>query len=302
MALPAQPTDRADQVFRIGPEDLVVRSSSIVAGSISDYSKEVQRYSGTGPGAMALEWITRGRIDHPTMLKGAPPPAPIFFSRQERSALSPGPPTVPIWELAFGELKPSGQAILFIDSGGGLRALPSGTGDQDLIALVKDVVRIQGIRDPGPQRRSWLEYLTSAPAPEGRRVALRSLVRAGIDWRQMEPALMRFWTEPGTSGDLRAFAFGFVAFQLTVQTWRDAPGEPANFLCRVFSAEKETEQQLRYLQNIKLLLSYTVEEPRQDSRRPVQQSILGCLATWASRGLTDRDLQQEYDRILERYR
>jgi hypothetical protein len=302
MALPAQPTDRADQVFRIGPEDLVARSSSVVAGSISDYSKEVQRYSGTGPNAIALEWVARGRIDGPTVFKGAPPPAPISFSRQERSALSPGPSAVPIWELAFGELKPSGQAILFIDSGGGLEALPNGTGDQDLIALVKDIVRIQGIRDAGLQRRSWLQYLITAPTSEGRRVALRSLAHGGVDWRQMAPALTQFWSEPATSPDLRAFAFGFVAFQLTSQAWSDAPGEPGNFLCRVFSAEKETEQQLRYLQNIKLLLSYTVEEPRQDSRRPVQQSILGCLATWASRGLTDRDLQQEYNQIIQRYR
>ena len=301
MAFPAEPMDRADQVFRIGPEDLVAQSSSIVAGSIVSYSREIQRYSAPGPDAIALVWTAQGRIDNPTTLKGAPPPVPIRFSKPERSFFLAPSSTTPIWETAFGELAPSGRAVLFFGEDAGPRVLPSGSGDQDLIALVKDIVRIQAIRDPDQQRRSWLQYLAGAPSMEGRHAALRSLVRAGAGWSEMEPALTQLAIAERTPPDLRAFAFGFVAYQVTVQTWGARSKGSLDFLCQMFSAETGTEQQLRYLQSFKLLLSYAVEEPRQESRRLVQQSIMGCLETWASHGLSVRELRQEYNQVRQKY-
>jgi hypothetical protein len=302
MAFAGDLADRADQIFRIGPETLVAQSSKIVAGQIVAYSREVHRNSGPGPNAMPMEWTAQGHIDHPVVLKGASPPAPIYFSKLERSSLLPSSPIAPSWEMALGELMPGGQAILFFVDRVNPKVLPAGTGEGDLLVLVKDIVRIQDIRGRDEQIRGWLQYLATAPTSEGQRAALRSLVSLGANWSQVEPALAQLAAGKSVTPDLRAYVFGFVSYHLTAETWGVSPNGPLEFLCRMFSTEKGPEQQLRYLQRIKLLLLYTVAEPLEESRRPVRESLIRCLETWASRGLTDPELKQEYDQLRQKYR
>ena len=45
MASMVIPDGRADQIYRIGPEDLVAATPTIVAGPVSGYAKEVRKYS-----------------------------------------------------------------------------------------------------------------------------------------------------------------------------------------------------------------------------------------------------------------
>jgi hypothetical protein len=289
MGSPPAPTDRADQIFRTGPEELVASSSTIVTGTVSGYSREVQKSSAPNVGGLPIEWTAHAQIDRPIPLKGKPPAAPIHFSRHELSFMAPTNATGPIWEMDFGELKPDGQAVLFFSEGPEPRVVPTGEGATDLVTLVKEIVRIQAMPDPGMQREAWLQYLANGPSAEGCRVALRSLVRAGAEWSQIETGVASL----PPNADLRAFAFAFVAFHVAAETWGKDPERPVDFLCRTFSAERDVEQQLRALQSFKLLL--------RDAAQPLRGRLLACLQAWQSRGLSDPQLIHEYQQIQTQY-
>jgi hypothetical protein len=302
MASTAVPADQADQIFRIGPEDLVAGSSSIVSGRVSLYAQEVQKYSQPGKSGLPLEWIARGQINRPTLLKGTAPPAPIRFSRAEHSRFQPTNSAISIWEESFGELSPDGQVVLFFGKEDSvLKVLPSGSDQQNLVALVGDIVAIQAIPDPARQRQSWAQYLGSAGTEEGREAAMRSLVRAGADWTEMEVAFRALFAQTGLSGDARTFAFSFVAFHVTQGTWGNDVNQAVELLCQTFSTEKNPKQQLRYLQSFKLILVYAVQVPQQKSRQPLKQSVAECLRAWASPGISDPAVAQEYKQIRSQF-
>lgn len=293
-----------EQVFKLGPEDLVATSPVIVAGPVSGYSRQVQKHSQPGPDGFPLEWVATGQIQELHALKGEAPLGPLSFSRAERSVFLPLDPATPVWEREYGEFSPQGQAVLFLGAGDPhpiIKVLPSGSGEQDLVGLVRDIVRIQLIQDPAQQRHGWLSYLTSVRSDEGRRAALRSLVGGGVGWSQMAPALKTLFEEPGVSQNSRGFAFGFVAFHVVGGTWGEQAEAAVDLLCQVFSGERDADVALEYLQSFKLMLDYTIEEPLQMSREPLRKHILQCLEKWASTGLRNAELEEEYEEIRANY-
>ncbi len=295
---------RADQIYRVGPEDLVAATRTIVAGPVSGYAKDVLKYSQPGPDGFPLEWIASGRIDQPKLVKGDAVSGPIPFSRTERSFFLPVDPEALVWERDFGDLSPTGQVVLFLSDGDpqqAPKALPSGRGEQDLIELVKGIVEIQAIRDPVQQRQAWLGSLTGAHSDEVRRVALRSLVHVGTSWSQMAPPLKVLLSEPGFSNNIKAFAFGFVAFYVTEGKWLKENSAATDLLCQAFSSQRQSSLEIQYLQSFKLILRYTAEEPLIESRQPLRRSIMKSLELRASLGVEDPTLGEEYKRIRVQY-
>jgi hypothetical protein len=295
---------RADQIYGLGPEDLVAATPTIVAGPVSGYAKQVQKYSEPGPNGFPLEWVASGRIDQPKSIKGSVVSGPLPFSRPERSFFLPVDPEGPIWERDFGDISPNGQVVVFLNDGDPRRAgktLPSGNQEQDLVELVRGIVEIQAIRDPTQQRQAWLRSLTGAHSDEARRVALRSLVRAGADWSQMAPALKTLFSEPALSNNIRAFAFGFVAFYIAEEKWPKENSAAIDLLCQAFSTQRESSLEIQYLQSFKLILRYTAEEPLNESRQPLRRRIMETLEQRAAHGVEDPTLREEYKRIRTQY-
>jgi len=295
---------RADQIYRLGPEDLVAAARTIFAGPVSGYTREVRKYSQPGPDGFPLEWVAKGRVDHPKSLKGDAAPEQISFSRAERSFFVPADPEVPLWERDFGEITANGNVVVFL-SGGDTRqepkALPSGIQEQDLIELVKGIVDIQAIHDPIQQRHAWLSFLTSARSDEARRVAMRSLVRGGANWGEMAPSLNSVLSSPGLSGNIKVFAFGLVAFYVTEERWPKESNAAVDLLCHAFLSQKESSLEVQYLQSFKLILRYTAEEPHHKARQPLRKNIMEALERRAALRLEDPTLNEEYKRIRAQY-
>jgi hypothetical protein len=297
-------TERADQIFRIGPETLVASSSTIVAGRVSHYHKEVLKVSQPGPDGFPLEWKITAELADPVTLKGSPVSKPISFSRNEHSFMSPVPTRNPRWEQDYGELVPDGTVVLFLsgaDSQSIQKVLPGGTGEQDLASLVKEIVSIQRLTNPKERIEHWLAYLAAGPLSEGFRVALRSLAQAGAPWQELEPALRKILMQASLSADIRAFAFGFVAFNITQNKWEAHAGAALDLLCSSFSGQADPKLALRNLGNLSLVLYYASEQPVQASRRSLREQTVKCLRSWASLGFADQDLAEEYKRIRQQY-
>jgi hypothetical protein len=296
--------DRADQIFRIGPETLVASSSTIIAGRVSHYHKDVLKVSQPGSDGFPLEWKITAELADPVTLKGSSVPQPIAFSKLEHSFMSPVPTQNPRWEQDYGELVPDGAVVLFFsgaDSQTIRKVLPGGTGEQDLGAMVKDIVSIQRLTDPKERIRRWLAYLSSASMSEGYRVALRSLAHAGAPWQEIEPALRNILKQAGPSPDVRAFSFGFVAFNITQNTWKAHSSAALDLLCTSFSGQADPRLALRNLSSLSLVLHYTSEQPAQASRRALREQAVKCLRGWASLGFADKDLAEEYKRMRQQY-
>jgi len=296
--------DRADQIFRIGPETLVTSSSTIIAGHVSHYHKDVLKVSQPGPDGFPLEWKITAELADPVTLKGSPVSKPISFSRIEHSFMSPVPTQNLRWEQDYGELVPDGAVVLFFsgaDSQTIHKVLPGGTGEQDLAALVKDIVSIQRLTDPKERIQRWLAYLASGSVSEGYRVALRSLAHTGAPWQDFEPALRNILMQASLSPDVRAFTFGFVAFNITQNRWEAHSSAALDLLCTSFSGQADHGLALRNLGSLSLVLHYTSEQPVQASRRALREQAIKCLRSWASLGFADHDLAEEYKRIRQQY-
>jgi hypothetical protein len=300
----AAATDRADQIFRIGPETLVASSPIIVAGRLSHYHKEVLKVSQPGPDGFPLEWKVTAELDQPTTLKGASVPGPISFSRNERAFMSPTPSQNPLWEQDYGELVPDGEVVLFYGEGNSqniLKSVPSGTGGENLSALVKDIVSIQQVPDSKERAQRWLAYLTAARAAEGYRVALRSLVHSAVKWQQLEAAFKKILTQKDLPRDVCPFAFSFIAFHITQNTWAEDSAAAMELLCESFAGQTDPKLQLQNLASFSLILNYSSRQPVQKSRQPLRERTINCLHNWASLGFADPTLAEEYKRMRQQY-
>ena len=300
MAATAALDGRPEQIYFIGPEDLVADAQTIVAGLVSDYRKEVSRMSETGPNGFPLEWTASGKIQSPISFKGQTGPGPIPFSRPERSFfLSPDPQT-PLWQRDFGEISPTGQVVLFSDAGHTV-VLPSGNQEQDLIALVKEIATIQAIADSSERGREWLRQITTAHTDEGSRAALRSLAHSGAEWGQLEDSIKTLLSDAGRTSAIKAYAFGFVAYYLVQGKWPKEFDQAVELLCQVYANQRDPRLELQYLQSFKTVLAYAVEEPRQESRQRARKRILQTVEQQAALGAADSTLAEECRRIQAQF-
>ena len=296
---------RADEIYRTGPEVLTAQSSTILTGPVSSYSKQVLTTSQpAGPDAVPLTWVVHGRLENPGVLKGAAR-GPVSFSRNEHSVFIPADRNQEAWEKQYGDLGPDDQVVLFLSGdpkSPQIKALPSGMGERDLAAIVRDFVAIQAM-EPQAKEAAWLAYLERSHTDEGRQAALRSLLRAKIDWNRLGPALNRFSANPARSEAMRGYAFGIVVFGLTEGLWTRSDKAAGQYLCRQFESASADDEDLLldYLLKFKTLLQYTSEEAHKSARAPLRTTIGECLKSREGVLKKSPDLAEQYGEIREDY-
>ena len=271
---------RADQIYRTGPETLIAQSSTILSGPISKYSRNVELRSQNGADSIPLKWVVSGLLDEPDALKGQAPSGGIRFSRPEQSVILPKDSSGGNWEAVFGELDADDQVVIFLGDTSPesiLNVLPSGADEQNLIGLVRDVVKIQAIGDQSERVSRWLSYLKSAPSDEGRKAALRSFIAGGGEWTELESVLDQSLKNSRLSRDVRAFGFGIVAFNVVKERWGASRGAVLDFLCRIFVAERDPKLAMQFLYSLGLIFNYCDDEDFAAQRRAVRRRLEGCL-------------------------
>lgn len=301
MSIGDLPRQRVDQIYRTGPETLVAEAPGIVAGTVTEYSRRVLSMSEPESDGFPLKWVAGGQLGRPQVLKGPAAPAPLHFSRSEQSLFVPGDNSALHWERAYGELRPNEPAVMFLGGGAQmtvLRVVPSGVGEQDLIGLVKDIVQIQAHRQPEERAQRWSQYLHTSPTDEGRKAALRSLVNAPVAWAKLDPQMERLLTNSQYSSNIRAYVFGIVAFGVVEGKWGDGWERAVALLCRVFSAEREADQAVRYMQHLKLLLAYSNDEAARGARQTLRRQLLDCLRRRAAAGHLEPELEDEFRQVM----
>jgi hypothetical protein len=294
---------RADAIYTEGPETLTARATQIVAGPVFAYSKQVLSTSEPrGPSAIPLKWIAAGRVDNPLPLKGRAT-GPFSFTREEGSVLIADTLDMPSWELEYGEVRPSGQVVLFFGSDPAkpvLGAVANAEGELDLASLVRDIVAIQS-SPPDAQVDRWLAYIETARTNNGREAALRSLVRMDADWKRMRPALERLLAKSSLNEQIRGFTFGIVVFGLSHQKWAQNQVSVADFLGEQFELARAPKLALQYILSLKLALRFAMEEASSEEREPVRKRIVDSLKR--SEPVVSRapELAEQYRQIRAAY-
>jgi hypothetical protein len=305
MVAAASDTQRADHIYRIGPETLVAQSFAIHTGRVSEYSRRILEMSPSGPDGFALKWVISGRIDQPVSLKGPLPEGPVTFSRAEQSGMLPQPASRVRWEMEFGDLGREDGAVVFLQrqpAASEMIVLPTGHGDRDLATLVRGIVGIQAIADPPKQLAAWASYIERAPMDEGRRAALRSLIASPmVDWPRMEVVLSHVLANAALSSAIRAFSFGIVAFAVMHEKWGDEQLTAVDFLGRQFEAERDPRVALQQILNLKLVLGFASEAAAADARQPLRQHIIACLKRRAARAPLPPELMEQYKQVGASY-
>ena len=296
-------TTGADQVYATGPETIADRSSTILVGPVSAYSRRiVSTTQPPGSDAVPLKWIVSGRVDKPTILKGSMP-GPVTFSKPEQSLILPNDQNQEEWELDYGDLEEGDEVVLFLSGEPAdpvIRAIPSGLGGRNLAALVRDIVAIQS-RPENESQAAWLSYAEQTSIEEGRKAALRSLLQMQVDWTHLLPVLERLVQNPNLSDEMRAFSFGIVVFGLTQGRWGPDQVEAVDFLCRQFESEGQPQLMLRYILSLKLALRYTMEEGVRAAREPMRRRIVDCLKGRESTASMVPQLAEQYRQLRAAY-
>lgn len=301
MTSSALDTQRADAIYRHGPETLAARAHAIYAGPIARYSKQVTEMSQPGPDGFPLKWVVSGRIEQPAVLKGAPPAGGMApFIRAEQSGMLPQPPLLAAWERELGDLQPGGEVLLFFQGDPAkpsLTVLPAQAGEAGLAARVREFVALQAQADPARRSAAWLAYLQSTPHDEGRKAALRALLAAPTpDWTALQGALQAVLAAPSGAA-LRPYATGIVAFGVMQEQWGTHQADAIDFLCRQFSAIQNADTALNQLLTLKLVLNHLSDEATAAVRRPLQQRVLQCLKQRAAAGPLPPGLAQQYEQL-----
>ena len=230
------------------------------------------------------------------------------ISRTEQSPIVPRNPSTADWEEVYGDLVADGQAVLFAgpSTGSILKVLPSGEDEQNLISLVRDVVRIQAIGDKSQRLDQWLVNVQESSSDEGRKAALRSFVEEGGQWVPLEPVLRRALTDQRLSHPLRAFGFGIAAFGVTQEKWSGARDDVLRFLCERFTSERDPRLAMQYTLSLGGLFSYADDENHRSERVAIRQSLERCVAqrptlTAGPDATADPGLEQQYRAFRARY-
>ena len=303
-------TQRADHIYRMGPETLTAHSFAVYAGPVARYSKQVTEPSPPEPGAVPLTWVVSGRLEQPEVLKGQPPRAgAVPFIRQEQTDEIPPRRAVASWERALGHLQAGADAVLFFEGDPSkpvLTVLPDSrsnrAADPGLAALVRDIVGIQSRPGEAAQISAWLAYLRTARSDDARQAALRSLVASkSTDWPLLQPALQTLLASLPPAAGMRSFVTGIVAFGVMQQRWGTQQPDAVDFLCRQFEATQDDGLAVHQLLTLKLVLNHLSDEATAVQRQPLRQRIFQSLKQRAASGPLAPAVQQQYEQIRAAY-
>ncbi|HXD33126.1 MAG TPA: hypothetical protein VN643_18535 [Pyrinomonadaceae bacterium] len=290
-----------DQIYQCGPETLVAESSAVASGKVIKYSRVVTSMTG-GVEQIPITWTVSGQIEHPVAIKGLVAPAPISFSRDERSPLAQRDPTLPAWLLDYGNVAPEQVAVLFLagpEEKAPVTVVPGGEDSRALIALLRDIVRIQELSTPDEQSAAWQDSLRGARTSEMIEVALRSLVRLRVSWASLYPILERIMNDSKLDFRARSFVFGIVTFAITHDVFAVQQSNSVQFLCDTFLAEGNPRLSLQYVLNLKLLLRYTAQSDGRQRRMPMERQIIRALKLRASQGPLSPEVLEQYREIQQ---
>lgn len=268
--------NRFDEMFTNGLETMIAESGAIVAGPVLHFAKEVKEQS-QGSAPIPVTWVITGQVESPETLKGEMPIVSLHLRREERSPFLPPPVPVPSWEAEYSPWQPDDKAVVFLGKMPSeiLLVLPSGTGNRDLISLVRLIVSHYAM-DPVEQANAWRKHLHNGvkAVGESKRIALRSLMKLTTNWSEEAPTLYAVMRD-GDS-DLRRYAYGIVAHAIVNEKWSDA-SESVKFLCTQF--EKETDARIadNYREYVNLVLQFTNVENFRPQRKALNEQLRNCL-------------------------
>jgi hypothetical protein len=260
---------RVDDMYISGPETLIARSTTIVTGPVSGFSKRILE---TEPRSNTpLRWEISGEVARPVALKGMLPPPPINFVRVEEAVflMRDNPPP---WETNYLLWQPGDHVVIFFDDSRPpkMRVFPSGTGDRDLAGLVGRIAALQSIPEPARRFAGWRDELTAGPTAEDKKAAVRVLLGFNRPWNEIAPLFRQ--TVATADPNLRGFVFGSVANAITRQRWPDAAG-PAEFLCEVLAHETSADTVAQYLGAFAPLLGFAGDEDYRAERRGLRERL-----------------------------
>ena len=268
--------NRFDEMFTTGLETMVANSSAIVAGPVLHYSKNIKEHS-EGSDPIPAKWVISGQLERPETLKGDEQIDSLQLTRNEQTPFLPTPVPVPAWESEYSHWQPGDKAVAFLGKKPDeiLLVVPSGTGDRDLITLVRLIVSNNAM-DSTEQVNAWKKHLNHGVKPigESKQIALRSLMKLTTSWSDIEPtssAVMR-----DGDADLRRFAYGIVAYSIVKEKWSDAT-EPVKFLCTQFTNEADTEIVKSHREFINL--RFANKEDFREKRKTMNNQLRDCLKT-----------------------
>jgi hypothetical protein len=269
--------NRLDETFTTGPETLVAQAQTILVGSISQYTKQVEEQS-QGSAPIPVRWTISAKLEHVEALKGNAPKQPLDFRREERSPFLPATVHVPTWQAELGHIQPDDRVVVFLGNKSGeiLVVLPSGKQERDLVALIRLIVPIQGLGSgENAQAIAWEKHLHDAGASStaSRRVALRSLMKLTRNWIDVEATLRLVMS--GKDADSRRYAFGLVAFEIVHEKWSETAG-PAEFLCTQLAGEMDAEIAQSHREHVDLVRQFALDEDFREQRKPLLDRLRGC--------------------------
>ncbi len=286
--------ERADSIYRTGPEQALRDAAAVHAGAVSGLHRDVTA-STQGSEPLPVSWIARAELTRTRAIKGPVPPDPLPIMRVEQSSFAMAASGEPGWVSAYGDLRDGGVAVVF--DLGHMLVVPSGEGESNVMALVMRAAQIDAIADDAERRATRLGWITNGPTDADRRAALRSSLQAGASWDDIAGAVKPVW--PKANPALKDFFTGMIAFAMINGFWSVEDSRPLEFLCRAFLDADERAAPTTMLQ-LRQVLNWADRVNAPADRALAIERIVACYRTKSAEGLAN-SLQPYYDQLDPKY-
>jgi hypothetical protein len=257
------PESKAAAIFSQGPETLVESSHAIVVGVPERLVKHVDQQSG-GAEPIPVRWTLSGDLEHRAWLKGAPAreARSLSFRRTEIALFALMNSSTPDWELELGSVEQAAAVVLFFATKDltDPKVLPSPKEGPDFVQLVKDIVRIESVAEPG-RLQDWTGYASAAPSVEGRKAALRKMAASRAPWTLLESTWLQQIRDPASPAGLRTYAFLLMVHCVTQQCWPGSQDHLVAIALATFAGERDPSLALGYADGLLNLYDGADREP-----------------------------------------
>jgi hypothetical protein len=294
LAMNSFAAERADAIYRTGPETSLAKCSLVVVGRVSGLVREVSAKTAGEP--VPTAWTARGQLVNLRAIKGRLTSDRIAIARNEQAMFAMSHLDEPGWTRAYGELIDGSVAVAFFDGATPDKpslVVPSGTGEEDLRLLLSQIAHADALTDHQARIAVEAGWLTQAASEAERKAALRMLLRDQAPWQRVGTSIQAVWAS--SSPQLRQFFTGAAGFGLIEGIWPASDEHPVAFMCRAFMDADDRASTGMMLQ-LKQVLAWAERDGASDAEARIGARIKECYRQRLAKPLGP-ELKAYFDRL-----
>ncbi len=292
-------SERADAIYRIGPETLLRETSLVAVGKLSKLTKDVTTETEGEP--IPISWTVSGEITKLSSIKGQLRFPNIAIVRKEQAMFAMGSLDEPSWTQDYGELIDGATAIVFVNQSVSNTAdlvVPNGSGELNLYQLLKQAEHVASFTDKNTRITAVAQWFNQATTNAEKKAALRMLLHDKAPWPIVSKAIEAIWKD--SNAQLQQYFTGISGFGIMSGVWPASDEQPLSFLCREF-INADARLASGIMLQLKQLLIWSEREKTNIAMIRIGQIITDCYRQRLANKPLNSELKKYFEQLDPKY-